>query len=132
MGIMVPTIKRWVTILPGLFGYGAFCSLIAIMTGSRMPRLHAAALTLVLIATAALLKSFVDRPLNLLDRIALLLFVSCIALSMTKDTFTMYLAWSVGLSFVLVAWLTNLIQVSRDYNVPLRPYDPAAHRTGRS
>src|SRR5262249_29913532 len=106
--ILIPTVKRWVTILPGILGYGTLGGLIMLFSGHygkmQVPRPVALGLTLFTIASSNLTRSFTNRDLTPIDRIALIGFVYCLAFSMTQEVFTMFVALGIGLALPLVAW----------------------------
>ena len=111
--ILIFTIDRWVTILPGILGYGTLGGLIMLASGHygkmNIPRPIALALTLYSIAGTGLTLSFARRPLTLIDRVALLAFVFCLAFSITPDTFAMTVALGIGVAFLLTAWAVDRI-----------------------
>lgn len=111
--ILIFTIDRWVTILPGILGYGILGGLIMLASGHygkmHVPRPIALAFTLYTIAGTGLALSFARRPLTLIDRVALLAFVFCLALSMTPDNFAMTAALGIGVAFLLIAWVLDRI-----------------------
>jgi hypothetical protein len=108
--ILIPTIKRWVTILPGILGYGTIGGLIMLVSGQYnhiiVPRPAALAVTVFCIASSYLTSRFADRPLTLIDRVALLALVYCLAFSMTtgKNLTEAFTFLGIGFASVLVAW----------------------------
>jgi hypothetical protein len=115
--ILIVTIDRWARILPSILAYGAVGGLIMLATGRYnsiyVPRLSALILTFFMVLTGALTLSIGGRPLNLLDRIALLAFVFCIAFSVTPDISAMTKALAIGLSFLLLAWTVKRVRPPR-------------------
>lgn len=113
-GILIPTTYRWVTILPGILGYGALGGLIMLTIGHygnmHVPRLIALALTLFMILSSVLTSSFSRRNLSLIDRFALLAFLFCLAFGFTPDIFAMTVALGIGLSTLLCAWVLDRIR----------------------
>lgn len=108
--ILIPTINRWATILPSFLGYGTLGGLIMLVGGQYnrviVPRPVAAALTVFCIASSYLTWKFVDRPLTVIDRVALLAFVYCLAFSMTtrNNVTEGCTALGIGFACVLGAW----------------------------
>ena len=76
----------------------------------HVPRLVALGLMLFAIASSFLTLSFTRRPLTVIDRVALLAFVYCLAFSMTPDVATMSVALGIGLAFLLLAWVVDRIR----------------------
>jgi hypothetical protein len=114
--ILIWTIDRWRTILPGILAYGALGGLIMLASGEYnkvpVPRLVALALTLFMIASSVVTLTFSRRDLSLIDRIALMAFVFCLALGVTPDIFEMTVALGIGLCLLPFAWAVDHIQRS--------------------
>lgn len=122
--ILVLTTNRWVKILPGVLAYGTLGGLIMIGSGQynhvAVPRSSAIALTLFCIASSALALSFAQRPLTLMDRLALMAFLFCCALSMSSGNEVHALMVPIGVGFLvlLTAWAINLISARDDDGGP--------------
>jgi len=111
--ILILTIDRWVTILPGILGYATLGGLIMVTSGHYgkmvVPRPIALALMLYAIAGTGLTMSFARRPLTLIDRVALLAFVFCLAFSMSASISSASIALGIGSAFLLIAWVIDRI-----------------------
>src|SRR5712692_9216431 len=83
--VYVATMNRWIKALPGILGVATINAFITIIRG-HMPNspnvpissFEAVAVTLILGVCTYLSISFSDRKLNLVDRVALLVFLSSI------------------------------------------------------
>jgi len=106
--ILLFTMDRWVKIIPGLLGDSTLGVLIMLFAGHYsgilVPWRVALILMLFTIASAALSLTFQKRKLNVVDRVALMAFVSCLAIGTTPSVSTMFIALGVGFSFLLFAW----------------------------
>lgn len=126
--ILVLTLDRWITILPGILGYATLGGLIMLATGKygkmHVPRLIALVLTLYTIAGTGLTLSFARRPLTLIDRVALMGFVFCLAFSMSASILATSIALGVGSVLLLIAWALD--------RIPRRGGHSSQHRLPRS
>lgn len=128
--ILITTIKRWVTILPGILGYAVLGGFLAITTGHlssrvQIPRSQAVFLTVLFIANTILSSPFVNRTLSVFDRISLIVFVFCLAISMETNTHvSLFIAPSVGSSFLLLAWAVDHILRRMDEEAAYRRLHP--------
>ena len=108
--ILIPTIDRWVSILPGFLGYGTIGGLIMLASGQynhvQIPWPVALGLTVFCIVSSYMTRKFVDRPLTLVDRVALLALVFCLAFGVTSknNIVEIFTILGVGFACVLVAW----------------------------
>jgi hypothetical protein len=123
--VMIFQMDRWVKVLPGLLGLAVLNGLITIFSGHVLAnptqpvgRLEAFGLTLFFVVSCVLSGTFKDRQLNFVDRTALMAFVFSFAWLLAYDG-SRYapggkgaavdardlIAISVGLSFLIVAWL---------------------------
>ncbi len=118
-GIIIPTVRHWVEALPGVLGYSVLGGLIAIGTGHlsnshvQISNMDAATLTVALIGGTVLSLDFGKRNLSVLDRIALVAFVFCMAVATITKPPEMFIAFALALSFLLLAWSVNRIQRHR-------------------
>jgi hypothetical protein len=124
--VMIVEMNRWVKALPGILGLAVLNGVLMLSTGHALgsrfvpiSRLDVLGITLFFAASAVLSQAFKGRELNLVDRIALLAFVSSIASRMgftaripatggvasapSKDPLT-FIALGIGLCCLLVAW----------------------------
>jgi hypothetical protein len=125
--ILIPTMNRWVAILPGILGYGTIGGLIMLTTGQynhvKVPRPVALGLTVFCIVSSYITWKFLDRPLTLIDRVALLAFVFCLAFSMTSknNIAETFMAMGVGFICVVGAWgIDYVTSARRDAPVSLK------------
>jgi hypothetical protein len=118
--ILIWKMDRWVTILPGIIGYAAFGGMLAIVSGhlennpsKLIARTDAAIITALLLVASAVSSTFKERSLNIVDRIALLVFVFSWAFSMSPTRSRMFLAQGIGLATLLLAWAYHHVEDSR-------------------
>src|SRR5579859_1487095 len=80
--ILIVMMDRWVKILPGLIAYAILGDLIALTTGHygklAVPRRDAFIALLFLSAFTVASLTFQERALNMVDRVALLVFAFCL------------------------------------------------------
>jgi hypothetical protein len=114
--ILVWKMDRWVTVLPGILGYAAFGGMLAIVSGhlpnnpsTPMSRTDAAVVTSLLLVSSGVSFTFGKRTLNVVDRIALLVFVFSVAFSTSPGRSKIFLAQSIGLASLLFAWAYHRI-----------------------
>jgi len=112
--ILLLTMDRWVKIIPGVLGYATLGGLIMLFSGHysriRVPWRVALILTLFTIASAGLSLTFQERKLNVVDRVALMAFVSCLAIGTTPSFSAMLMALGIGFAFLLFAWALDRIR----------------------
>ena len=108
--ILILTMNRWAKILPGLLAYGALGGLLAIVSGrlsgspnTRISRSEVIFITLFLAVSSALSFALQKRNLNTVDRIALMIFAFCLALSVSPKQSTMLMTIGIGLASLLFA-----------------------------
>lgn len=115
--IVVLTVDRWAKILPGMLAYGSIGGVIMVASGrsNRVPisRWQALSITLLMISSAAVSKTFVDRRLKLFDRTILISFVFCIAFSVSTNLVTVLIALGTGLVLLLFGWSVNILRRRR-------------------
>jgi hypothetical protein len=111
LAVLLPTLTRWVTILPGILAYAVIGGLIEIATGHAInssmpvPRWASVALTIYMIAATFMTSSFQNRRLRPLDYLALLIFVLCVLASMVETIPTrLFSVLAVGFVFLMIAW----------------------------
>jgi len=112
--ILNATVKRWVKFLVGMLGYTALRALVAAALGytssGRTPILRSAALFLAIVLVVDLVLSitFLERDLNVLDRVSLIGFVYCLGISvLTNQQLSLFIAPTVGTCLLLLAWLVE-------------------------
>jgi hypothetical protein len=115
--ILVATVNRWVKIFPGILGYAALNSSLALYTGQLIgsppipiSRTAAAAYTILFAASAVISAKFRKRRLNRVDQIALLASVYSIVWASLFATSVAFTALSVGISGLLIALAYDRIQ----------------------
>jgi hypothetical protein len=141
--VMVVTMNRWVKVLAGLLALGVLNGVISISTGhllanptQPMSRLDALYITVFFAVAAALASTLRGRKLNPVDRIAVLAFVSSLALLMEYEGMhgrpgaplasTDFTLMGIGLGCLLVAWGYDRLQRRRGQDLPGRHVgDPA-------
>ena len=118
---MVVTMNRWVKVLAGLLALAVLNGVLSIATGHLLAnpaqpisRLDALYMTVFFAVAAALASTLRGRKLNLVDRIAILVFVSSLALLMEYQGMhggpgaplasTDFSLMGIGLCCLLVAW----------------------------
>jgi hypothetical protein len=133
--VMVVTMNRWVKVLAGLLALGVLNGVLSISTGhllanptQPMSRLDAVYMTVFFAAAAVLASTLRGRKLNLVDRIAVLVFVSSLALLMGYEgahvrpgaplASTDFTLMGIGLCCLLIAWGYSRLQRRRGHNLP--------------
>ncbi|HEY3929482.1 MAG TPA: hypothetical protein VGL89_13995 [Candidatus Koribacter sp.] len=116
--IMIATIRQWVIILPGAMVAAIPGTLMLLFAGefNRQAASHSIAGILIVffISTTALTSTFQRRELNVVDRVALMGFVTCLAVGMTtKRDRIMLAAATIGLVFLLLGWAVNFVSIQR-------------------
>ena len=148
--VMVVTMNRWVKVLAGLLALAVLNGLISISTGHLlanptrpMSKLDALYMTVFFAAAAALASTLKGRKLDLVDRIAVLAFVSSLALLMEYEgthlrpgaplASTDFTLMGIGLCCLLIAWGYGRLQRRRGHNATGQhvagPADSSAHST---
>jgi hypothetical protein len=105
------TANRWIKVLPGLIGYALVGALIATSNGGFQSRIASRNLSLrntillaiLLIIDCALAFRLSKRKISVIDRLALLVFVLSLALSMMSDPKPMFEDLLVGTLSLLLA-----------------------------
>ena len=132
---MVVTMNRWVKVLAGLLALAVLNGVLSISTGhllanptQPMSRLDALYITVFFAVAAALASTLKGRKLNLVDRIAVLAFVSSLALLMEYEGTHLrpgaplaspdFTLMGIGLCCLLVAWGYGRLQRRRGHNRP--------------
>lgn len=122
--ITILTIKMnsWVTVLPGILGYGVIGGLFAIATGHLSPsapisRLDASIATFLIGIASAVSRTFATRELNFADRIGLLTFALVGGLGACYDAFqnsgvgtnvhhtVLFVTLGIATSVLVLAWI---------------------------
>lgn len=133
--VLIVTMNRWVKVLAGLLALGVLNGVLSISTGhllanptQPMSRLDALYMTAFFVAAAALASTLKGRKLNLVDRIAVLAFVSSLAVLMGYEgshgrpgaplTNTDFALMGIGLCCLLIAWGYGRLQRRRGHNLP--------------
>jgi len=133
--VMVVTMNRWVKVLAGLLALAVLNGVISISTGhllanptQPMSRLDVLYITVFFAVAAALASTLRGRKLNPVDRIAVLAFVSSLALLMEYEGMhgrpgaplagTDFTLMGIGLGCLLVAWGYDRLQRRRGRNLP--------------
>lgn len=114
--ILILTMDRWVKILSGFFLYATFGAVIMLSghyAGDPVPQREAWFLTLFSIATAIVSWTFRERKLYVIDRIALMIFQTCLALGATPNPRRMFKALTAAFVALLSAWVVDLIRQAR-------------------
>jgi len=148
--VMVVTMNRWVKVLAGLLALAVLNGVLSISTGHLLAnptqpvsRLDALYITVFFAVAAVLASTLKGRKLNLVDRIAVLAFVSSLALlieyegthlrpgaALATIDFTLM---GIGLCCLLITWVYGRLQRRRGHNLPghhLRgPIDSRANPT---
>jgi len=75
-----------------------------------MSRTDTAFITTLLLVSSAVSFTFGKHSINVVDRIALLVFVFSLPFSMSPNHSTMFLAFSIGLASLLFAWAYHRIK----------------------
>jgi hypothetical protein len=133
--VLLVTMNRWVKVLAGLLALAFLNGLITMGTGhllanptQPMSRLDALYMTVFFAVAAALASTLKGRKLNLVDRIAVLAFVSSLALLMEYEgthfrpgaplAITDFSLMGIGLCCLLIAWGYGCLQRRRGHNLP--------------
>jgi hypothetical protein len=113
--ILISTINRWITALPGFLGFCAF----AIIRGSILfghtlsgrtpiPGSKVAFLVEFFLVNSVLAMTFMYRNLSWLDRFALIGSVFCVGTSVVSNQpLSLFVAPTVGTCLLLLAWLVD-------------------------
>ncbi len=131
--VMAVMMNRWVKYLPGILGFAALSGLIMFFTGhllndSSIPisRLDTLIITFFFLGSSQLSRTFGDRKLNLVDRVALLAFAVSVPLLIGFNTSreeargrtalldpVEVITMGAGLCCLLIAWFYDRIQRRR-------------------
>jgi len=123
--ILVSTAHRWVKALPGLLGLATLNALVSVFSGHAtnlpsvpIPRFEATVATLLLGMSTALSPSFTSRKLSIVDRLAFLIYASCILWGAVDHRVTLPVQMGVATFCLLVAWAYDRLQRRRGPNLP--------------
>jgi hypothetical protein len=137
--VLISTVQRWASILPGILAYGVLGGCLAIASGHipntrvPFPRPAAVYLTAFLVISTILTYTFAKRRLTILDRMVLIGFIFCLAISMqSNQPFYVYIVPVIGLCLLLPAWFLarkrrqweELMAYRRRHHIPERLYQP--------
>ena len=113
--ILVLTLDKWAKILPGLLWYGVLGGLIALSAGHYgrivFTRSEALGTTALFAGGAFLTAKIALRTPTLIDRFALMLFLFCLACSMTsgKDITATLMPIAVGCGVLAISWFGDRV-----------------------
>jgi hypothetical protein len=124
--ILISTINRWVTALPGFLGFCAFAIirgsiLFGHRLGGRAPISGSKVAFLVefFLVNSVLAMTFMYRNLSWLDRFALIGFVFCVGTSVVSNQpLSLFVAPTVGTCLLLIAWLVDRHQRPEMDHIP--------------
>jgi hypothetical protein len=105
--LLVSTARIWVYYLAGCMVFGVVKALVVLISGNQineMSHLQLAELLFVTFASAVLIVGMVVRGTKLLDRIALTLYIFCVAWHANAGLFMPDESLVIGLVGLLVAW----------------------------
>ncbi len=109
--VMIATMNHWVKYLQLILGGGILGGLVAtveghLLNGSPFPRQLAAALTALLVACSLISRTLARRRLRVLDRVALIAFLTAFVSGIVKST-PVYgmIGLSIGFVCLFIAWL---------------------------
>ncbi len=127
--VMVVTMNRWVKVLAGLLALAVLNGLLSVGTGHLLAnptqpisRADAFYMTVLFAVAAALASTLKGRRLNLVDRIAVMAFVSILAWLVCYEGAritlgrTDFVLMGIGLCCLFSAWLYHRIQRRRGHN----------------
>jgi hypothetical protein len=124
--ILISTIDRWVTALPGFLAYCACASIRGYVlfghpTGGRTPIPGSKVVFLMefFLVNSVLAMTFMYRNLSLLDRFVLIGFVFCAGTSVVSNQpLSQFVAPTVGTCLLLLAWLVDRHQRPKMDHIP--------------
>lgn len=123
--ILVTTAHRWVKALPGLLGLATLNALVSIFSGhaTNLPsvpisRSESLVATLLLAVSTALSPSFTARELRLVDRLAFLIYASCIFWGAVDHRVTLPVQMGVATFCFFSVWVYDRIERRRGHNLP--------------
>jgi hypothetical protein len=122
--ILVTTAQRWVKALPGLLGLATLNALFSIFSGhatnlpAAISRSESIVATLLLAVSTALSPSFTVRELRVVDRLAFLIYASCIFWGAVDHRVTLPVQMGVATFCLFSAWVYDRIQRRRGRNLP--------------
>ena len=121
--ILVTTAQRWVKALPGLLGLATLNALVSIFSGhaTNLPsvpisRSESLVATLLLAVSTALAPSFTARRLRVVDRLAFLIYASCIFWGAIDHRVTLPVQMGVATFCLFSVWVYDRIQRRRGQN----------------
>jgi hypothetical protein len=125
--ILVTTAQRWVKALPGLLGLATLNALFSIFSGhaTNLPsvpisRSESLVATLLLAVSTDLSPSFTVRELRVVDRLAFLVYASCIFWGAVDHRVTLPVQMGIATFCLLTAWVYDRLQRRRGHNLPGR------------
>lgn len=120
--VLLLTIRRWAKWIAALFLLAGLKSVVGLVSGTTLtppfnpvPRLIAAEAVLVFFAAAALTIRYKEKPLNILDKIALIVLVFGICWEMVVEPSFLLLGPSIGVIALTIAWLNDRTKRSKSY-----------------
>ena len=129
--VMVVTMNRWVKVLAGVLALAVLNGLLSIGTGhlpanptQPISRVDAFFMTVLFAVATALVSTLKGRKLNFVDRIAVMAFVSILAVLICYEgaritlASTDFVLMGVGLCCLLVAWGYDRLHRRRGHNEP--------------
>jgi hypothetical protein len=123
--ILVATAQRWVKALPGLLGLATLNALFSIFSGhaTNLPsvpisRSESLVATLLLAVSTALSLSFTVRELRVVDRLAFLIYASCIFWGAVDHRVTLPVQTGIATFCLVSAWVYDRLQRRRGHNLP--------------
>jgi|GEM_PF-2428292 len=121
--ILVTTAQRWVKALPGLLGLATLNALFAMFSGypTNLPsvpisRSESLVATLLLAVSTALSLSFTVRELRVVDRLAFLIYATCILWGAVDHRVTLPAQMGVATFCLFSAWVYDRIQRRGGHN----------------
>jgi hypothetical protein len=119
--ILFITAERWVKALPGILGLATFNALVSVFSGHAInlpsvpiSRSEAVLATLLLAASTAVSPTFASRKLSIFDRLAFLIYASCIFWGAVDHRVNLPVQMGVGTFCLFFAWGYNRLRRRRD------------------
>jgi len=129
--ILLTTAHKWVKALPGLLGLATLNALVSIFSGHAtnlpsvpMSRSESLVATVLLAVSTALSPSFTDRKLRVVDRLAFLIYASCIFWGAVDHRVTLPVQMGVATFCLVSAWVYDRLQRRRGHNLAATMEDP--------